>query len=440
MPPHKRPTNIVFQRGALFPHMNVAENIGYSLKIRGWPKDRIATRVEEMLALVRLEGLGHRGPDRAEGRPDPASGAGPSAGPGTEVLLLDEPLSALDLKLRQHMQLELRAIQRKLERDLRLRHARPDRGDRDVGPYRGHEPGPHRAGGYAREIYTRPARYSRPTSSARPTSSWTVAPIDDDRRVTLGRCRMAPASGATGGARWPAATVPPCRCDRNPSAWRNCARPHPGAAARSQRRSWARCARSSTWAAACASRPPSMSASTIVWCRPARRGSRGSRADDTVRSTVARWSRASGPVHGDRRRDECAPRHDGGRTTPMTDRTTPGPSGPACPARLRADDGRRSARSSRTAPSRSPGTGHRGRRPDAEVAARYSAARTIDAHGAPVHPGLIERTCTPPSRPTEASCPTSSPRTRPSTPSSAVFYNTVNDEEEDFAVCSRPWR
>ena len=60
VPPERRPTNIVFQRGALFPHMNVFDNIAYSLKLRKWPRSKIAAKVEEMLALVRLENLGRR--------------------------------------------------------------------------------------------------------------------------------------------------------------------------------------------------------------------------------------------------------------------------------------------------------------------------------------------------------------------------------------------
>ncbi|MEO7635491.1 MAG: ABC transporter ATP-binding protein, partial [Sphingomicrobium sp.] len=112
--PNTRPVNMVFQSYAVFPHMSVAQNVGYGLKIARTPKAEIRTRVEEALALVRLDGLGERMPDQLSGGQRQRVALARSLVMKPKVLLLDEPLSALDAKLRAQMQFELADIQDKV--------------------------------------------------------------------------------------------------------------------------------------------------------------------------------------------------------------------------------------------------------------------------------------------------------------------------------------
>jgi putative spermidine/putrescine transport system ATP-binding protein len=113
-PPHLRQTNTVFQDYALFPHMNVAQNIGYGLRVKGTPKAERQQRVERALSMVRLTGLERRKPNQLSGGQRQRVALARAVVNEPEVLLLDEPLGALDLKLRQEMQLELKRIQKKV--------------------------------------------------------------------------------------------------------------------------------------------------------------------------------------------------------------------------------------------------------------------------------------------------------------------------------------
>lgn len=112
LPAHQRRVNTVFQNYALFPHMNLAQNIAFGLQMLKWPSDKIATRVDEMLELVHMQAFASRMPSALSGGQQQRIALARALAPQPEVLLLDEPLSALDLKLRQSMRDELQQLQR----------------------------------------------------------------------------------------------------------------------------------------------------------------------------------------------------------------------------------------------------------------------------------------------------------------------------------------
>jgi spermidine/putrescine ABC transporter ATP-binding subunit len=114
LPPHKRKLNTVFQKYALFPHMNVAENIAFGLKIKKMDKAVIIEKVENMLNMVNLKGFEKRSVDSLSGGQQQRVAIARALVNEPDVLLLDEPLGALDLKLRKEMQLELKSMQKRL--------------------------------------------------------------------------------------------------------------------------------------------------------------------------------------------------------------------------------------------------------------------------------------------------------------------------------------
>ena len=109
--PNARPVNTVFQNYALFPHMTVAQNIGFGLKMQGRPKSEVDATTTEMLQLVKMEAMAERKPSEISGGQQQRVALARALAPRPRVLLLDEPLSALDLKLRKEMQSELKRLQ-----------------------------------------------------------------------------------------------------------------------------------------------------------------------------------------------------------------------------------------------------------------------------------------------------------------------------------------
>ncbi len=113
-PPYSRDVNTVFQDYALFPHMTVAENVGYGLKVKGVARAERKSQVDDVLRMVRLDGFGGRKPVQLSGGQRQRVALARSIVNRPKVLLLDEPLGALDLKLRQEMQIFLKSLQREL--------------------------------------------------------------------------------------------------------------------------------------------------------------------------------------------------------------------------------------------------------------------------------------------------------------------------------------
>lgn len=114
VPPYERPVNMMFQSYALFPHLTVAGNVAFGLRQEGWAKPAIEKRVTEMLALVKLEQFGHRKPHQLSGGQRQRVALARALAKSPKVFLLDEPLGALDKKLRDETQFELMALQQRL--------------------------------------------------------------------------------------------------------------------------------------------------------------------------------------------------------------------------------------------------------------------------------------------------------------------------------------
>ncbi|MCX6910202.1 MAG: ABC transporter ATP-binding protein [Verrucomicrobia bacterium] len=114
VPANERPVNTVFQHYALFPHLTVAENVAFGLRYQRSPIANVQSSIDEMLRLVRMDGLGERKPDQLSGGQKQRVALARALILHPKVLLLDEPLAALDVKLRKEMQVELKALQRRV--------------------------------------------------------------------------------------------------------------------------------------------------------------------------------------------------------------------------------------------------------------------------------------------------------------------------------------
>ncbi len=137
IPPHKRGIGMVFQNYALFPHMTVAENLAFPLEVRKMGKSTREAKVKRALDMVQMGAFGGRRPAQLSGGQQQRVALARALVFEPELVLMDEPLGALDKQLREHMQFEIKHIARQSRHHRGLRHPRPDRGADHVGPRRG---------------------------------------------------------------------------------------------------------------------------------------------------------------------------------------------------------------------------------------------------------------------------------------------------------------
>ena len=215
--PNKRPTALIFQNLALFPLMKVWENVAFGLEARRVPKAERRKRAEELLELVALTGQGDKRPTELSGGQRQRVAVARALAVEPSVLLLDEPLSSLDLKLRQHMRAELRSIQRKT--GVTFVYITHDQGEALTMSDRIAVMNQGRFEQVARteDLYDNPSRHSSPPSWASRTSSRAGSSRARAAKPRWRR-RSAPLPASTGTTSSRATT--PC-CLSGPSAWRS---------------------------------------------------------------------------------------------------------------------------------------------------------------------------------------------------------------------------
>ena len=188
LPPHKRDVGMVFQNYALFPHMTVAGNVGYPLRLRGVAKAEIADRVQKVLELVQLGELGARNVDQLSGGQRQRVALARAIVFEPRILLMDEPLSALDKKLARADADRGSPPPSAARHDDGLRHARPARGADHVGPRRGDRQGPLPPDRQARAMSTSARKAASSPSSSENRISWRSPCAAGPRTTGTDRC------------------------------------------------------------------------------------------------------------------------------------------------------------------------------------------------------------------------------------------------------------